>query len=63
MELNINSNGLDNLASNARTLVDSWRFTADDVRALDVDFMGFSSHKMFGPNGVGSNRYGSIAWI
>jgi cysteine desulfurase/selenocysteine lyase len=23
------------------------------VRALDVDFMGFSSHKMFGPNGVG----------
>jgi cysteine desulfurase/selenocysteine lyase len=24
-----------------------------DVRALDVDFMGFSSHKMFGPNGVG----------
>jgi cysteine desulfurase/selenocysteine lyase len=24
-----------------------------DVRALDVDFMAFSSHKMFGPNGVG----------
>jgi cysteine desulfurase/selenocysteine lyase len=24
-----------------------------DVRALDVDFMGFSGHKMFGPNGVG----------
>ena len=24
-----------------------------DVRALDVDFIGFSSHKMFGPNGVG----------
>jgi cysteine desulfurase / selenocysteine lyase len=24
-----------------------------DVRTLDVDFMGFSSHKMFGPNGVG----------
>lgn len=24
-----------------------------DVRALGVDFMGFSSHKMFGPNGVG----------
>jgi len=24
-----------------------------DVRGLDVDFMGFSSHKMFGPNGVG----------
>jgi cysteine desulfurase/selenocysteine lyase len=24
-----------------------------DVRQLDVDFMGFSSHKMFGPNGVG----------
>jgi len=26
---------------------------AVDVRALGVDFMGFSSHKMFGPNGVG----------
>jgi cysteine desulfurase / selenocysteine lyase len=24
-----------------------------DVHALDVDFLGFSSHKMFGPNGVG----------
>ncbi|HEY9182388.1 MAG TPA: cysteine desulfurase [Gammaproteobacteria bacterium] len=24
-----------------------------DVRALDVDFLAFSSHKMFGPNGVG----------
>ena len=24
-----------------------------DVRALGVDFMAFSSHKMFGPNGVG----------
>jgi cysteine desulfurase/selenocysteine lyase len=24
-----------------------------DVHALDVDFMAFSSHKMFGPNGVG----------
>jgi cysteine desulfurase/selenocysteine lyase len=24
-----------------------------DVHALDVDFVGFSSHKMFGPNGVG----------
>lgn len=24
-----------------------------DVRALGVDFLGFSSHKMFGPNGVG----------
>jgi cysteine desulfurase/selenocysteine lyase len=24
-----------------------------DVHALGVDFMGFSSHKMFGPNGVG----------
>ena len=23
------------------------------MRALDVDFMAFSSHKMFGPNGVG----------
>jgi cysteine desulfurase/selenocysteine lyase len=24
-----------------------------DVHALGVDFLGFSSHKMFGPNGVG----------
>lgn len=24
-----------------------------DVRALGIDFMAFSSHKMFGPNGVG----------
>jgi len=24
-----------------------------DVRALDVDYLAFSSHKMFGPNGVG----------
>lgn len=24
-----------------------------DVKALDCDFMAFSSHKMFGPNGVG----------
>jgi len=24
-----------------------------DVRALDCDFLAFSSHKMFGPNGVG----------
>jgi cysteine desulfurase/selenocysteine lyase len=24
-----------------------------DVHALDVDFLAFSSHKMFGPNGVG----------
>jgi cysteine desulfurase/selenocysteine lyase len=24
-----------------------------DVRALDVDFMAFSGHKMFGPNGIG----------
>jgi cysteine desulfurase/selenocysteine lyase len=24
-----------------------------DVRALDVDFLAFSGHKMFGPNGVG----------
>ena len=24
-----------------------------DVRALDVDFLAFSAHKMFGPNGVG----------
>jgi cysteine desulfurase/selenocysteine lyase len=37
-----------------------------DVRALDVDFLGFSSHKMFGPNGVGvlyvrRDRFASLA--
>lgn len=37
-----------------------------DVRALGVDFLAFSSHKMFGPNGVGvlyvrRERYGGLA--
>jgi cysteine desulfurase/selenocysteine lyase len=37
-----------------------------DVRALDCDFMAFSSHKMFGPNGVGvlyvrRDRYAGLA--
>ena len=39
-----------------RVLVDASQSVAHlpiDVRALDVDFLGFSSHKMFGPNGVG----------
>jgi cysteine desulfurase/selenocysteine lyase len=36
-----------------------------DVRALGVDFLAFSSHKMFGPNGVGvlfvrRERYGEL---
>jgi cysteine desulfurase/selenocysteine lyase len=37
-----------------------------DVHELGVDFMGFSSHKMFGPNGVGvlyvrRDRYASLS--
>jgi cysteine desulfurase/selenocysteine lyase len=43
-------------AANVPVLVDASQSIAHlkiDVRALDVDFMGFSSHKMFGPNGVG----------
>ena len=33
-----------------------------DVRALDVDFYAFSSHKMYGPAGVGI-LYGKEEWL
>jgi cysteine desulfurase/selenocysteine lyase len=33
-----------------------------DVRALDVDFYAFSSHKMYGPTGVGV-LYGKEQWL
>ncbi len=33
-----------------------------DVRALDADFYCFSSHKMFGPTGIGV-LYGKEAWL
>ena len=35
---------------------------AVDVQALDVDFYTFSSHKIFGPTGVGI-LYGKEAWL
>jgi len=43
-------------AAGVPVLVDASQSVAHlplDVHALDVDFLGFSSHKMFGPNGVG----------
>jgi cysteine desulfurase/selenocysteine lyase len=43
-------------AAGVPVLVDASQSVAHlplDVRALGVDFLGFSSHKMFGPNGVG----------
>lgn len=33
-----------------------------DVRALDVDFYAFSSHKMYGPTGIGV-LYGKESWL
>jgi cysteine desulfurase / selenocysteine lyase len=33
-----------------------------DVQALDVDFLVFSSHKLFGPTGVGV-LYGKSSWL
>lgn len=33
-----------------------------DVQALDVDFMGFSGHKMYGPTGIGV-LYGKEKWL
>ncbi len=43
-------------AAGAKVLVDaaqSIAHTKIDVRALDVDFLAFSSHKVYGPTGVG----------
>lgn len=36
--------------------------TPTDVRALDCDFYAFSSHKLYGPNGVGV-LYGKRRWL
>ncbi|HJW27658.1 MAG TPA: cysteine desulfurase, partial [Saprospiraceae bacterium] len=33
-----------------------------DVQSLDVDFYAFSSHKMFGPTGIGI-LYGKTSWL
>lgn len=33
-----------------------------DVQALDVDFIGFSGHKMYGPTGIGV-LYGKEKWL
>ena len=33
-----------------------------DVKALDVDFLAFSGHKMFGPTGIGV-LYGKEKWL
>lgn len=43
-------------ANGAKIFVDAAQAIAHkkvDVQALDVDFLGFSGHKMFGPTGVG----------
>jgi cysteine desulfurase/selenocysteine lyase len=44
-------------AAGAKVLVDAAQSVAHmrvDVRALDVDFLAFSSHKMCGPTGIGA---------
>jgi cysteine desulfurase/selenocysteine lyase len=43
-------------AAGARVLVDAAQFVPHlptDVRDLDVDFLGFTGHKMLGPTGIG----------
>jgi cysteine desulfurase/selenocysteine lyase len=44
-------------AAGARTILDAAQSVPHlkvDVKALDVDFMGFSAHKMCGPTGIGA---------
>ncbi len=52
-------------ARNIRVLVDGAQATAHtpvDVRVLDADFYAFSSHKVFGPTGIGV-LYGKEKWL
>jgi len=52
-------------AAGAAVLVDaaqSIHHIEHDVRALDADFYAFSSHKMYGPTGIGV-LYGKESWL
>ncbi len=52
-------------ARSAAVLIDGAQWVAHhvtDVQALDCDFYAFSSHKIFGPTGVGV-LYGKRAWL
>lgn len=52
-------------AAGAAVLVDaaqSVHHIDHDVRALDADFYAFSSHKMYGPTGIGV-LYGKESWL
>ncbi len=52
-------------ARGAAVLIDGAQWVAHhvtDVQALDCDFYAFSSHKIFGPTGVGV-LYGKRAWL
>ena len=52
-------------AAGAAVLVDaaqSVHHIEHDVRALDADFYAFSSHKMYGPTGIGV-LYGKESWL
>jgi cysteine desulfurase / selenocysteine lyase len=49
----------------AKVLIDCAQSSAHfeiDVQALDVDFVAFSAHKMFGPTGIGV-LYGKEKWL
>lgn len=49
----------------AKVLIDGAQSVAHfeiDVQALDIDFLAFSAHKLFGPTGVGV-LYGKRAWL